>query len=98
MVAAVPPHVVVVLDEAYIEFVRDPGCADSMDYKTSRGNIVGIRTFSKAYGLAGLRIGYGVMALELSELLNRVRQPFNVSSLAQTAAVAALGDDDFLKN
>jgi histidinol-phosphate aminotransferase len=95
--AAVPPHVVVVLDEAYIEFVRDPGCAHSMDFIAYGGNIVGIRTFSKAYGLAGLRIGYGVMALELSELLNRVRQPFNVSSLAQTAAIAALGDDDFLQ-
>ncbi len=95
--AAVPPQVVVVLDEAYIEFVRDPGCANSLDYIASGGNIVGIRTFSKAYGLAGLRIGYGLMALELSELLNRVRQPFNVSSLAQTAAIAALGDDDFLQ-
>jgi histidinol-phosphate aminotransferase len=95
--AAVPPRVVVVLDEAYIEFVRDTGCAHSLDYVPSRSNVVGIRTFSKAYGLAGLRIGYGVMPLELAELLNRVRQPFNVSSLAQSAAIAALGDDDFLR-
>ena len=95
--AAVPPQVAVVLDEAYIEFVRDPGCANCLDYITPGGNLVGIRTFSKAYGLAGLRIGYGLMALELSELLNRVRQPFNVNSLAQTAAMAALGDNDFLQ-
>jgi histidinol-phosphate aminotransferase len=59
--------------------------------------IVGLRTFSKAYGLAGLRIGYGVMPAPLADLLNRVRQPFNVNSLAQAAAVAAIEDDEFLK-
>jgi len=95
--AAIPPHVIVVLDEAYIEFVRAPGCANSMDYISPGSNIVGMRTFSKAYGLAGLRVGYGVMSPELSELLNRVRQPFNVNSLAQAAAIAALTDDEFLQ-
>lgn len=94
---AVPSDVIVVLDEAYIEFVRDPNCVHSIDYVKSGNNVVGMRTFSKAYGLAGLRIGYGVMTAELSGLLNRVRQPFNVNSLAQVAAVAALGDEDFIK-
>jgi len=95
--AAVPPEVIVVLDEAYIEFVRDPDCVHSIDYVKSGENVVGMRTFSKAYGLAGLRIGYGVMTAELCGLLNRVRQPFNVNSLAQVAAAAALGDEDFIK-
>lgn len=95
--AAVPADVILVLDEAYIEFVRDPNCVHSIDHVKSGENVVGMRTFSKAYGLAGLRIGYGIMSAELSGLLNRVRQPFNVNSLAQVAAKAALGDDDFLK-
>jgi len=95
--SAIPPHVVVVLDEAYIEFVRDPDCVRSLDYIKSGSHIVGMRTFSKAYGLAGLRVGYGIMTAALSELLNRVRQPFNVNSLAQVAAMAALRDDDFLQ-
>jgi histidinol-phosphate aminotransferase len=93
----IPPHVVVVLDEAYIEFVRDPDCARSLDYIRTGSPVVGMRTFSKAYGLAGLRVGYGIMSPELSELLNRVRQPFNVNSLAQVAAMAALEDDNFLQ-
>ena len=96
-ISAIPPHVVVVLDEAYIEFVRDPDCVRCLDYIQSGNHIVGMRTFSKAYGLAGLRVGYGIMSAELSELLNRVRQPFNVNSLAQVAAMAALRDDDFLQ-
>ena len=96
-IGAMPPHVVVVVDEAYIEFVRDPDCVRSLDYIKSDNRIVGMRTFSKAYGLAGLRVGYGIMSAELSELLNRVRQPFNVNSLAQVAAMAALKDDDFLQ-
>ncbi len=96
-IGAMPPHVVVVVDEAYIEFVKDPDCVRSLDYIKSDNHIVGMRTFSKAYGLAGLRVGYGIMSAELSELLNRVRQPFNVNSLAQVAAMAALKDDDFLQ-
>ena len=97
-IQAVPAEIVVVIDEAYIEFVRDPRCPKSIDYIRSNKVIVGLRTFSKAYGLAGLRIGYGVMPPYLTDLLNRVRQPFNVNSLAQAAAVAALEDDNFLKN
>ena len=94
---AVPPDVIVVLDEAYIEFVRDPNCVNSIEYVQSGENVVGMRTFSKAYGIAGLRIGYGVMTPKLCGLLNRVRQPFNVNSLAQVAAIAALGDEDYIK-
>ncbi len=92
-----PTDVVVVLDEAYIEFVRDKNCASGIDYLGSERAVVTLRTFSKAYGLAGLRIGYGVMPGIISDLLNRVRQPFNVNSLAQAGALAALKDTDFVQ-
>ena len=95
-VEALPATVVLVIDEAYIEFVQDPHCPNSIDYLDSGKTVVGLRTFSKAYGLAGLRIGYGLMPAYFAELLHRVRQPFNVNSLAQTAAIAALEDQDFL--
>ncbi len=93
---SMPPEIIVVMDEAYIEFVRHAGCADSLGYVKSEKPIITLRTFSKAYGLAGLRVGYGVTTATIAELLNRIRQPFNVSSLAQTGAVAALDDDEFL--
>lgn len=96
-IAATPPQIVIVLDEAYIEFVKDLNCVNSFDYLTIDKPIVGMRTFSKAYGLAGLRVGYGVMPAVLAELLNRVRQPFNVNGLAQVAAIAALNDAQFLQ-
>jgi histidinol-phosphate aminotransferase len=97
-IAALPADIVLVIDEAYIEFVRDRDCPDSIDYLKSDKIVVGLRTFSKAYGLAGLRIGYGLMPSFLTDLLNRVRQPFNVNSLAQVGAIAALEDEDFLAN
>ncbi len=97
-VAALPTGVVLMIDEAYIEFVREPNCPRSIDYLDSGKIVLGLRTFSKAYGLAGLRIGYGLMPSFLADLLNRVRQPFNVNSLAQAAAIAALDDDKFLKD
>jgi histidinol-phosphate aminotransferase len=97
-VAELPADVVLVIDEAYIEFVRDPDCPTSVNYLDSGKLIAGLRTFSKAYGLAGLRIGYGLMPSYLADLLNRVRQPFNVNSLAQAAAIAALKDEGFLKD
>jgi histidinol-phosphate aminotransferase len=96
-IAATPPQIVIVLDEAYIEFVKDLNCVNSFDYLKIDKPIVGMRTFSKAYGLAGLRVGYGVMPAVLAELLNRVRQPFNVNGLAQVAAIAALNDAQFLQ-
>ncbi len=94
---SIPPEIVVVVDEAYIEFVREQSCACGIDYIDSKRPLVVLRTFSKAYGLAGLRIGYGVMSQEISGLINRIRLPFNTNSLAQAGAVAALDDEKFLK-
>jgi histidinol-phosphate aminotransferase len=91
----IPEDVAVIIDEAYIEFVRDPDCAESLGYVQKGRPVVVLRTFSKAYGLAGLRVGYGIMPEEIALLLHRVRQPFNVNSLAQSAAAAALDDCDF---
>jgi len=96
-IAEVPSSIVIVLDEAYIEFVSAANCANSFDYLKTNKTIVGMRTFSKAFGLAGLRVGYGVMPAPLAELLHRVRQPFNVNTLAQVAAAAALRDVEFLQ-
>jgi histidinol-phosphate aminotransferase len=94
---AIPKDVVVVLDEAYTEFVRDPNCAGGLSLLAEGRPVVALRTFSKAYGLAGLRVGYGVMPAPLAELLHRVRMPFNVNSLAQAGALAAIEDQEFLQ-
>ncbi len=91
------PEVVVVVDEAYIEFVRDKKCARSIDYLNADMPVVTLRTFSKAYGLAGLRIGYGIMPQVIADLINKIRLPFNANSLAQVAAIAALEDKNFLE-
>lgn len=93
----IPDDIIVVVDEAYIEFVQDKNCAKSIEYLDKIRPVVTLRTFSKAYGLAGLRIGYGVMPIEIASLLNRVRLPFNVNLLAQVAAAAALEDTTFLE-
>ncbi len=93
----VSSSVVIVLDEAYIEFNRNPDTPSGFDYTGSNGpSVIALRTFSKAYGLAGLRIGYGAMDPDIAGFLNRVRQPFNTGSLAQAAALAALDDEEFL--
>ena len=94
--AALPPTVTVVLDEAYLDFVDDPRVPQGLDYLAEDRPLVGLRTFSKAYGLAGLRIGYGYGPSELVDCLNRLRMPFNVNRLAQVAARAALTDTEFL--
>lgn len=94
---SVPPEVVVVLDEAYNEYLDPSLRFDAVDWVRRFPNLVLSRTFSKAYGLAGLRVGYGVAQPALTDLMNRVRQPFNVNSIAQAAAVAALADADFLE-
>lgn len=86
--------VIVAVDEAYMEFANDYFC--SWELIDQYPNLVTMRTFSKAYGLAGLRIGYGVMNPDVAEILNRVRQPFNTSLPAQDGACAALDDDEFL--
>lgn len=93
---SVPDNIVVVLDEAYIEFTRNPDAVNGIHYINSGKPVAALRTFSKAYGLAGLRIGYGVMPLDMAELLNRIRPPFNTSIPAQLGAAAALDDSDFL--
>jgi histidinol-phosphate aminotransferase len=92
----VPSHVVVVLDEAYTEYLDASQRYDSIEWTRRYPNLMVSRTFSKAYGLAGLRVGFAIAQPPLTDLLNRVRQPFNVNSLAQTAAVAALADQAFL--
>lgn len=92
--AQVPEDVIVVFDEAYVEYVRDPHFPDSLPYVTQGRNVIVLRTFSKIYGLAGLRIGYGITTPEITNCLNRVRPPFNANTLAQRAALAALGDDE----
>jgi len=89
--------VVIVLDEAYKEFMNDEGSADFSKYMNGKTPIISLRTFSKTYGLSGLRVGYGVARPEIISVLEKVRQPFNVNSLAQAAAEAALEDEEFLK-
>jgi len=90
----VPENVIVVLDQAYDEYVDDPGKPDLRPLVQAGRNVVLLHTFSKAYGLAGLRVGYGIMRPEIAEVLNRVRSPFNVNLPAQAAAAAALLDTD----
>ena len=92
-----PENVVVISDEAYIEFARDKDAMNSLQYIDKGYPVVTLRTFSKVYGLAGLRIGYGIMDQELADVLNRFRQPFNTNILAQAAACAALNDTDYLE-
>jgi histidinol-phosphate aminotransferase len=94
LMARLPEQVVVVFDEAYYEYVSSRDFPDVLGYVKQGRNVVVLRTFSKIYGLAGLRIGYGLTTPEISGYLNRVRPPFNVNSLAQRAALAALGDDE----
>ena len=94
--ARVPPQVVVVIDEAYNEYLPPERRFDSVQWVREYPNLLISRTFSKAYGLAGLRVGYGLAQPALTDLLNRVRQPFNVNAVAQAAALAALSDQEFL--
>jgi histidinol-phosphate aminotransferase len=93
----VPGNVVVVLDEAYNEFLAEENQFESAEWVKKYPNLLVSRTFSKAYGLAGLRVGFGIAQPALTDLMNRIRQPFNVNSMAQAAAIAALNDKDFLK-
>jgi histidinol-phosphate aminotransferase len=96
--ARVPERVVIVADEAYFEFVRDPGYPDSLEDHDDQRLIVTMRTFSKIFGLAGLRVGYAVARPDIIRMLNNVRQPFNVTSLGQIAVLAAMDDDDHVRN
>ncbi|MFP6848751.1 MAG: histidinol-phosphate transaminase [Pseudomonas sp.] len=94
--ARVPSNVLVVLDEAYIEYAEGDELPDGLKYLARYDNLLVSRTFSKAYGLASLRVGYAISSAQIADVLNRVRQPFNVNSLALAAACAALDDADYL--
>ncbi len=94
--AEVPQEVIVVLDEAYNEYIPPEARVDSAAWIAEFPNLVVCRTFSKIYGLAGLRIGYALAAPEVADLMNRVRQPFNVNNLAIAGALAALDDHEFV--
>ena len=93
----VPSNVVVVLDEAYNEFLAPEQQFESAHWAKKYPNLLVSRTFSKAYGLAGLRVGFAIAQPALTDLMNRIRQPFNVNSMAQAAAIAALNDSAFLE-
>lgn len=96
-IAAVPSQTIVVLDEAYVEYLDPKEAIPSFEWVERYPNLVVSRSFSKAYGLAGLRVGFGVAQPWVTDLLNRVRQPFNVNSLAMAAAAESLFDDEFLR-
>lgn len=93
---AIPETVLVVVDEAYFEFVDDPDYPNSLTYHDGKRLLVTLRTFSKICGLAGVRVGYGVSSPEIIDALNRIRQPFNVNSLAQIGSLAALDDEEHI--
>jgi histidinol-phosphate aminotransferase len=95
-VQSVPEDVVVVLDEAYNDYIPPAERADTTAWLADLPNLVITRTFSKIYGLAGLRIGYALASAQIADLMNRVRQPFNCNNLALAAATAALGDHEFV--
>ncbi|MDD5634678.1 MAG: histidinol-phosphate transaminase [Candidatus Omnitrophica bacterium] len=98
LVASIPPSVLIFVDEAYYEFACGDDYPESLDwFKKGLPNIIIARTFSKAYGLAGLRIGYAIAPKEIIQILNKVREPFNVNSVAQAAALAALDDEEYVK-
>jgi histidinol-phosphate aminotransferase len=96
-IEAVPPRVLIVLDEAYNEYLPHGAGGDTLKWLARFPNLVVTRTFSKVYGLAGLRAGYAFASPEVADLMNRVREPFNVNSVALAAAAAALEDHDFVR-
>jgi len=95
-VEAVPPHILIAIDEAYVEYIRDGLLPDSLELARARSNVVVLRTFSKAYGLAGLRVGYAVGHPEVITALDKVYVPFSVTSISQAAAIASLNAADEL--
>jgi histidinol-phosphate aminotransferase len=92
----VPPHVLVVIDQAYQEFVRDPERIDGIELYRGRDNVVVLRTFSKAYGLAGLRVGFAIAPQRIADAVRKAVLPFGISQIAQDAAVASLAAEDAL--
>jgi histidinol-phosphate aminotransferase len=97
VLSKIPDHVLIVMDEAYIEYVTSEEFPNSLEFLNNYSNMIILRTFSKAYGLASLRCGYGIASAELTSYFNRVIGPFDVNLFAQKAAVAALEDEEFLE-
>ncbi len=97
LIKAADPQTLILIDEAYFEYVRAKDYPDSLALIKKYPNLLVTRTFSKMYGLAGLRVGYGIARPEVIDILNRLREPFNVNAIAQAAAVAALGDQNHYK-
>jgi histidinol-phosphate aminotransferase len=95
--AQIPEHVLVVLDEAYCDYVETPNYTRSIELVRGGRNIIVLRTFSKVYGLAGLRIGYGIGPAALLDEMNKIRGPFNTSNVAQAAALAAIDDREHVR-
>ena len=95
-IAAVPQNIIVVVDEAYFEYVQEAEYPDCSKLVAKYPNLIVTRTFSKAHGLAGVRVGFSISHPDIADLLNRVRQPFNVNTMAQAAAVASLADDEHI--
>lgn len=98
LMEAVPPHVLVVVDEAYSEYIAKKDYPDTANYLSHYPNLVITHTFSKVYGLAALRLGYAISSVEIADILNRSRLPFNVNTIAAKAACAALNDQQHVKN
>jgi len=97
LASSIPPHVLLVIDSAYAEFAEAPDYDDGHSLVDAHENVVMLRTFSKAYGLAGLRLGWGYFSAAVVDALNRVREPFNINVPAQAAGIAALSDQDFVR-
>ena len=97
LIDKIPKSILLVIDEAYFEYLSPKERIDTVNYSVKSNNIITLRTFSKAYGLAGLRIGYGIASREIISELEKIRLPFNVNSIAQKAAVAALKNDQYVK-
>ncbi|MCK5808449.1 histidinol-phosphate transaminase [bacterium] len=96
LLKAVPEGCVVLVDEAYVDFVDADDYPNSLDYFKTFPNMITTRTFSKAFGISGIRLGYAITSEEIAGYLNRIREPFNTNSLAQAAGIAALGDEEYL--
>ena len=97
LMQAVPPDVLVVVDEAYSEYTQTFNCPNALNYLNQFPNLIVTRTFSKAYGLASLRLGYSISSFEIADILNRARLPFNVNTIASSAACAAIKDQTHVK-
>lgn len=98
LMESVPPHILVVVDEAYVEYIQHPDYPNALTFLPRYPNLIITRTFSKAYGLAALRLGYAISSPEIADMLNRARLPFNVNSFATKAAYAALQDQEHVQH